>query len=209
MSSYEQFLLLIKLITNTQLYYDRIVNDKKLLSKHILEFKQKIYHLIFSLIKFKSQEFQKEVFELILQQKYFQCIDILKWLLQWEGRVFNYFWEANQFAKERVTLTKDDFNPQLNMTWDTEKEQRGSHYHRYDYYFPRNFEGFGLNTKNYGPNQDWIQMDVNPEEWIIMQHGNSIVRNNFIGSPNNDYSFEKFTNEFNRGLLLGNGMYFR
>ncbi|CAD8129572.1 unnamed protein product [Paramecium sonneborni] len=127
--------------------------------------------------------------------------------------------KANQnkeYNNLKVTLSIDDFNPKYNMNRDDfcEKEQKGSPYGRYDYYFPKGCQGLGLNVEKYGKNQDWIQMDGNSEEWRILYHGtknfcvNSIVKNNLKPGKNNGYKDHDCKNEFGEPQKAGIRIYF-
>ena len=59
------------------------------------------------------------------------------------------------------------------MSWKELKgsEKRGPSNEKYDYHFPTNCYGFGLNINRYGEDKNWIEMDGNPEEWRILYHG--------------------------------------
>ncbi|CAD8109964.1 unnamed protein product [Paramecium sonneborni] len=113
-------------------------------------------------------------------------------------------------------LTSDDFNPSCNKFWEgyPKKVQRGPPGRAYDYYFPIGCQGFGLNVKKYGDNQDWLKKDGNPNEWRIMYHGtklhfvNEIIKNNLKPGSGQNYTDNICKDEFGNNVKVGNGIYF-
>ncbi|CAD8114254.1 unnamed protein product [Paramecium primaurelia] len=222
-------------IRNEILDYDKIMEDKKLLEFHLVDFTQKLSNSlqipidqieilgvskgsfeINFLIKGKTyDEIQQLIQNIPAAQIYLHkyCNGKIEYLTY-----FDYARDTGeQLAKSSgIILSSDDFNPKYNMKWSNfkEKEQRGPPDHRYDYYFPRGCYGFGLDIKKYGENQDWIQMDGNPNEWRIMYHGtiqnfvNSIVKNNLMPGLNNLYANDDCQDEFGNMIKVGNGIYF-
>ncbi|CAD8207554.1 unnamed protein product [Paramecium octaurelia] len=215
-------------VRNTNLDYDKIVNDNRLLQHHLLEFKQKLSSsLNISTDQIEILGVSKGSFEISfnitgndpdsIQQQIKNNPNAKKFLDEYcNGRVeyVAYFDRANNQAKEKA-LSFDDFNPSHNMSWDGfhEKEQRGPPYHKYDYYFPRGCYGFGLRVKNYG-NDDWIKMDGNPNEWRIMYHGTkqvavrSITKDNLKPGKENYCAKYDCLDEDGKTVKVGNGIYF-
>ncbi|CAD8099482.1 unnamed protein product [Paramecium primaurelia] len=217
-------------VRNTDLDYDKIVNNEQLLEQTLIEFKGKLstslkipfdqieilgvskgsFEISFQIKGKTIEEIQLEIQNNPNAQTFLNeyCNGIIEYLA--------YFDLAKANSRSKVAISLNDFNPQYNMTWEgfKEKEQRGPFNNRYDYYFPKGCFGFGLNVKKYGDNQDWIQMNGNPNEWRIMYHGiknyavNSIIQNNLIPGQGNACALNDCIDEFGKTVKVGNGIYF-
>ncbi|CAK87303.1 unnamed protein product (macronuclear) [Paramecium tetraurelia] len=219
-------------IRNTNLDYDKIVNDQQLLQQHLLEFKQKLSSsLNISTDQIEILGVSKGNFEISfnilgndmksISQQIQNNPEAKKFLNEYcNGNVeyVAYFDQANIQSKG-VTLSFDDFKSFTQYEFgqlSRKKEQRGPPYHRYDYYFPIGCYGFGLNVekqvKQYG--NDWLKTDGNPNEWRIMYYGtkqaavNQILRNNLIAGGAQDYQNTECIDEFGNKVKVGRGIYF-
>ncbi|CAD8209587.1 unnamed protein product [Paramecium octaurelia] len=215
-------------VRNTNLDYDKIVNDNQLLQQHLLEFKQKLSSsLNIPIDQVEILGVSKGSFEISfnitgndpdsIQQQIKNNPNAKKFLNEYcNGKVeyLKYFDQASKSAKG-VTLSFDDFNPSHNMSWEgfKEKEQRGPAQHRYDYYFPRGCYGFGLNVKKYG-NDDWLKMDGNQGEWRILYHGtkqdavNSITKTGLRAGYGQKHEDDQCKDENGKDVMVGEGIYF-
>ncbi|KAM3139651.1 hypothetical protein pb186bvf_008296 [Paramecium bursaria] len=80
-----------------------------------------------------------------------------------------------------IKLSVQDFNPQYNIEWPEghpEYDWRGPFGQQQKYFFPLGWDGFALNLKNHDlyddGNDDWLKMDLNPNQWRIMYHGTKV-----------------------------------
>ncbi|CAD8085128.1 unnamed protein product [Paramecium primaurelia] len=107
----------------------------------------------------------------------------------------NFFILANNSSQNKINFCLDDFDPSHNKNWKQhqEKQQRGPPTYKYDYYYPRQCQGFGLKIDKFGQDKNWIKKDGNQNEWRILYHGTkhhfvtSIVQTGLKPGPGQGY----------------------
>ncbi|CAD8176758.1 unnamed protein product [Paramecium pentaurelia] len=116
--------------------------------------------------------------------------------------IYNYFVKCNEQKKSEIGIKLEDF------------DHRGPPNYRYEYYFPKGCQGYGLNIDKYGEDQNWIKMNGNKDEWRILFHGTrneyvkDIIKTTLKPGEMSYYQNDLCTDEFGNQVRVGNGIYF-
>ncbi|CAD8117344.1 unnamed protein product [Paramecium sonneborni] len=208
----------------TNVQYEQLISDVMVREQYLLNFKEnvsKIYNVPLSDVIILDITKGSSVISFKIQNKtdLLNDLESMKFLeknCNGQVDIHNYFVECNNQKKSGIGIKPQDFDHRYNMVWDGFKdfELRGPSDKRYEYYFPKGCQGFGLNIDKYGKDQNWIKMNGNKNEWRILYHGtkNECVKDIIIShlkpGQRNQYSKYQCINEEGEIVKVGTGIYF-
>ncbi|CAD8178233.1 unnamed protein product [Paramecium octaurelia] len=216
-----EFILLVKKIYNLENFKNDI---QKLVQNRIeqveIQSKQNQDKRDLNEELLQRQQFQTLTPSPQQEQKYKRRIGICFDSLDDSNDNYEYFDKclslSNKDLKSSGIRYSNIFNPEYNKRWNKyqTKAQRGPPYHRYDYKYPTECFGVGLDVRVYGQNQDWLKKDGNPNEWRILFHGtksdnvSQIVKNGFQPGRFQFYRNDICQDEFGQTTKVDVGIYF-